>query len=134
MIAAPPSLAARFSHERNGHTHYSTKPVIAFDDEGLALVLGDGRLVPADSYSNFANVIEDDPGHVALIPAGGWRVEFTSEDGSKYREPLVGWSLTAGGDVEPLFADADGLVNDFHRYSGEYRIYHPDCEEEAADQ
>ena len=62
------------------------------------------------------------------MPAGGWRVEFTNSDGSKFDEPLVGWALR-NGSVIPLTVDADSLVDDMDSYSGEYRIYHPEQRE-----
>ncbi len=62
--------------------------------------------------------------YTALMPAGGWRVEFTKKDGSGFDEPLVGWALK-NGLVVPLVTDCDGLVEDGDAWSGGHRVYHP---------
>jgi hypothetical protein len=134
MIPAPPGLVALYKH--NDPPHHTDIPVIAFD-EGRPLVIDrDGkhdktRLIRADSYSNYDGMAQNPyPGITALLPAGGWRVEFTDPDGSKWSEPLVGWGLRDGS-VVPLTTDSTGYVNDFDPLSQEYRIYHPDATQAA---
>jgi hypothetical protein len=131
MIPAPPGLVALYKHDKPAH--HTGMPIVAFDEDWHPLVIdADGkrdktRLIRADSYSNYDGMAEDEhPPIAALLPAGGWRVEYTDSDGSKWSEPLVGWGLK-GGMVVPLTTDSTGLVDDFDHYAGEYRIYHPDA-------
>lgn len=81
MIPAPPNLVASYKHEEPMH-HRTEKQIVAFDDDGSPLVIGDGskqqdrRLVRADRYRNYDGITEDPhPRTVALLPAGGWRIE-----------------------------------------------------------
>lgn len=132
MIPAPPGgILARYKYDHNGRSYYDEKPVIAFDDDGSALVLGDRCLVPADHCSNFAG-FDAAGGYVALIPAGGWRVEFRGKDGSTYSESLVGWGLKPDGTVAPFTTDCDGLIQNLHEYPDRYRVYHRDTAETSA--
>jgi hypothetical protein len=63
----------------------------------------------------------------AIMPAGGWRIRYTA-DGESWSEPLVGWALTADGEIVPLATDSAGLVWQIGE-EGNYRIYHPDATE-----
>jgi hypothetical protein len=135
LIPAPAGIVARYRHEDDGRVHFTEKAVIAFDDDGYALVISDktgqsaGRLVRADTYRNFSS-LSDNPeyaDYMTLIPAGGWRVELTGKDGSRWSEPLVGWALNTDGTVVSLSTDSTGSVDDFDLYVKDgYRIYHPD--------
>jgi hypothetical protein len=135
LIPAPPGIVARYKHEEDGRTHHNELAVIAFDEDGGALVLGKDSLVPATSYRNFDGLSDgsEHAGYSMLIPAGGWRVEFTNRDGSRWSEPLVGWALKPSSYVTPLTADDTGYVSDFEHYRGAYRIYHPDSEPDPAE-
>ena len=131
MIPAPPGLVALYKHDKPSHS--TDLPIVAFDDDGHPLVIDqDGkrdktRLIRADAYVNYDGMAEDPyPSVTVLLPAGGWRAEFTDPDGTKWSEPLVGWGLK-GGTTIPLTTASDGMVDDFDHYSGEYRIYHPDA-------
>jgi hypothetical protein len=133
MILAPPGLSARYKHDNP--KHHSSIAIVAFDDDGHPLVIDeDGRrdktrLIRADAYGNYDGMAEDPhPPITALLPAGGWRAEFTDDDGVTWSMPLVGWGLK-GGAVVPLTTDTDGMVEDFDHYGGKYRIYHPDATE-----
>jgi hypothetical protein len=132
LIPAPPGIVARFKIQDGDRTDHDEKPVIAFDNDGMALVLDErqGFLTRAKSFQNFAGLSH--AGHsdyTTLIPAGGWRVEYTDTDGSKSSEPLTGWALKSNGDVVALTTDATGYVDDLQQYGGEFRIYHPDATE-----
>jgi hypothetical protein len=77
LIPAPRGLTARYKDGDSKHWHH--KPVIAFDDDGHPLVIGDGKrdrsLIRADSYVNYGGLGDDPyPAVIALLPAGGWRV------------------------------------------------------------
>jgi len=128
MIPAPPGLTARYKHDNP--KHWTRRRVIAFDDDWQPLVIsGDRRLEYASRYGNYDGITDhlDDAGsYTAIMPAGGWRVEYTDPDGSKWSEPLVGWALKDGS-VVPLTTDSTGLIDDLDHGSGEYRIYHPDA-------
>lgn len=129
MITAPAGLVARYKHQGK-EQRWSCRRVVAFDDDLQPLVISDDhRLEHASRYSNFDGIEDkagpEDVGYSAIMPAGGWRGEFTGRDGSKWDQPLVGWALK-NGMVVPLAADCTGLVDDLDSYSGDYRIYHPD--------
>lgn len=59
-----------------------SRDVLAFDDEGFALVLAadKGHLVPAVNLDGFLSVLDVGAAEriVALAPAGGWRVEYAA--------------------------------------------------------
>lgn len=78
--------------------------VLAFDEDGNALVIDEkeGKLKPANSYSNFLGLyqLDDERTFVGAIPSGGWQVQ----DGDRPVEPLVGWALTVEGDAQPIRA------------------------------
>ena len=136
MIAAPVGLTARYKHDEPPG-HWSHKPVIAFDDDGHPLVVGDGErdrsLVRADVYANCDGVGDDPyPSVIALLPAGGWRVVWSQEGGTEWSQPLVGWALRADGSVVPLDTDATGSVEELGSLHGKYRIYHPEQRETPA--
>lgn len=70
--------------------------------------------------------------YVTLIPAGGWRVEWTNpDDGSRWDEPLIGWALTSDGEVYPLSVDSTGLVDTVDG-AGNHRVFHPDTKASPA--
>lgn len=129
MIAAPPGLAARYK-QQGKEPYWTRRRVVAFDDDWQPLVISDDhRLEYASRYGNFDGITNHvDPecsDYTAIMPAGGWRIEFTNSDGSKFDEPLAGWALK-NRSVTPLTVDADGLVDDMDSYRGDYRICHPD--------
>jgi hypothetical protein len=130
MIPAPPGVAALYKHDNAPDTD---KTIIAFDDDGHPLVIDDSgkrdktRLVRADSWTNYDGMTETAGPITALLPAGGWRVEYTEGDGTTWSEPLVGWGLKGDSIIVPLATDCDGYVDDFDHHRGTYRIYHPDA-------
>jgi hypothetical protein len=129
MIVAPPGLAARYKHE-GSKTYWTRRHVVAFDDDWQPLAISDDhRLEYASRYANFDGITDhvdpDCSDYTTIMPAGGWRIEFTNSDGSKFDEPLAGWALK-NGSVTRLTVDADGLVDDLDSYHGDYRIYHPE--------
>lgn len=131
MIPAPDGFAARikrtFTDNQGKHAHYYDQlPIVAFD--------GDEPLVADPERKALLNLsrhglvgIERDERIIAIMPAGGWRIEWTNKDGSSWSEPLVGWGLRADGTVAALETDADGVVIPISEISGDNRIYHPDA-------
>lgn len=136
MIPAPRGYVAHFARKKpDGTTALTSKRVIAFDEDGIPCVLSDAErsLVRADSASNAGDYGWTNEGAhppiLALIPAGGWRIEKTTEDGVTWSEPLVGWGATPDGSVVPLDINSDGKVRtpqgQVPLYT-KFRIYHPD--------
>ncbi|URM90388.1 glycosyltransferase family 4 protein [Streptomyces sp. MRC013] len=114
-----------------GRQHFTTKPVIAWDSDGVAQVVDHrtGRLVDADSYSDFARVIEQDPAPVvAAVPGGGWLVEHLSDDEGTWVEPVLLWNVRADGTVDPQCMSSDGISGDPTSDPSFVRLYHPDHE------
>jgi hypothetical protein len=85
-------------------------------------------LVRADSYGDYDGIeLGGFQAVVGLIPAGGWRVEYTEQGGAVFSEPLVGWAVKANGFVSPMVTSSEGEVDFLDLPSPvKYRIYHPD--------
>lgn len=138
MIPANHPYEATYAHEGNAgpdgkpRRHYTTKPVIAWDDDGRALVVGDkGRLVPASTWRNFHDVRPCDAEVIAAIPGGGWIAEYTNPDGTVHTSPIVTWIVRSDGSCAPLDTDGAGYVDTVVSVSNLHRIYHPDTPEGA---
>jgi hypothetical protein len=131
VIPAPPGLVALYKHD--SPEHHTEMTIVAFDDDGHPLVIDKNgkrnktQLIRADSWANYDGMADDPyPSITAIMPAGGWRVEWTDSDGTIWSEPLAGWGLK-GDAVVPLSTDSTGLVDDFDLVGGKWRIYHPDA-------
>lgn len=91
--------------------YYDRQPVIAWSDDGEALVASaDGDLVPASRSAAFVHVDKVDTAFIAVIPGGGWRIEWPQEDGTTLTEPVLAWGIDADGWGKPLMTDVDGSV------------------------
>jgi hypothetical protein len=112
LIPAQQPHHAHYKHESNGRTHFTTKPVIAWDDDGRPLVLHSKshRLVLADSYSNFHGVSEAPGQVVAAIPGGGWKVVY-EDDGELVTDSVLLWLVRADGSVTPMDGDRTGDID-----------------------
>jgi hypothetical protein len=140
MIPATVPCYARYQFKitdkaGNEQKHFDYRRVHAWNDIGRALIAPDnrsGELEFADSYRAAGTFVglSDSSDHeqvVTLIPAGGWRIEYTDDDGATISEPLVGWGLREDGSVVPLTTDSAGLVDDLDDLAaGKWRIYHDD--------
>lgn len=133
MIKAPLGYRAVYAHS-SPEPHTTTKDVVAFDNQGGALVLGDrDRLVAASSYTNFKEIQEPGDsdqlwGYIEhVIPGGGWmeRYTWTNEEGSKVYadQPVVAW-VVAGGVLQPIGTDSEGSVDELASGS---LVWHPDA-------
>lgn len=114
MIPSNNEYVARYKHERdNGRTYYVDKPVVAWGEDGEALVADEkrGRLTLADSYSNFVGLDAADHPVVAAVPADGWSAVF-EEGGALHTDPLVAWLIHSNGSVTPAGVGRDGLSDD----------------------
>ncbi|MFF6859915.1 hypothetical protein ACFY9H_31610 [Streptomyces bacillaris] len=98
----------------DGRTVYSSKPVIAWGDEGQALVVDErsGRLVPANDRRTFIGLSEGGQPVVAAIPGGGWSARYKNEDGTFTVDPLVAWTVRSDGTFAPIDTDTTGLCDD----------------------
>ncbi|MFW3464294.1 hypothetical protein ACN24K_29865 [Streptomyces microflavus] len=114
MIPAQHPYEAKYKQEVDGRTVYRSKPVIAWDDEGQALVVDErsGRLVPANNGRPF--IVLSEGGHpvVAAIPGGGWSARYKDEDGTFTVDPLVAWTVRSDGTLTPIDTDTTGLCDD----------------------
>jgi hypothetical protein len=126
MIPAPKGFQAHYNRKDSGGTaRFTTRDVLAFDEDGTPLVLGDEnhgwRLVPASTYRGFTGIYPGDMPLVLTLPAGGWRVEYAGDDGKNWSEPVVGWGVTADGYAIALTHAGEGIGE---RVNGEVRVYH----------
>ncbi|MEV4041485.1 hypothetical protein [Streptomyces sp. NPDC049744] len=113
MIPSHDQYVARFRHDQpGGRPWHSTRPVLAWDDEGEALVADEnaGRLVRASSLPRFAGLEEARGPIVAAIPANGWVAIFREEDGALTPDPIVGWAVDRSGAVHPIGMGRNGSV------------------------
>ncbi|MFE7579487.1 hypothetical protein ACFU5Z_32545 [Streptomyces sp. NPDC057521] len=113
MIPAQHPYEANYQQERDGRKVYRSKPVIAWDDEGQALVVDErsGRLVPANNDRMFIGLSEGGHPVVAAIPGGGWSARFKNEDGTFSVDPLVAWTVRSDGAVIPIDTDISGVCD-----------------------
>lgn len=130
MIPATARYEASYRHEKDGRAHFTTKPVIAWGDDGAALVadMKTGRLCDADSWSNFAGLAMADAEVVGVIPGGSWRAEHSTDDGDVESTPVLAWLVHADGSCTPTIADRDGYTDDPTTASNFIRLYEPEEE------
>ncbi|MFE9797044.1 hypothetical protein ACFYRL_35590 [Streptomyces goshikiensis] len=114
MIPAQHPYEAKYKQEDGGRTVYRSKPVIAWDDEGQALVVDErsGRLVPANNGRAFTGLSEGGHPVVAAIPGGGWSARYKNQDGTYTVDPLVAWTVRSDGTLTPIDTDTTGLCDD----------------------
>ncbi|WP_055558781.1 hypothetical protein [Streptomyces luridiscabiei] len=114
MIPAQHPYEANYQQEVDGRTVFRSKPVIAWDDEGQALVVDErnGRLVPANNGRTFTGLSEGRHPVVAAIPGGGWGARYKSDDGSFTVDPLVAWTVRSDGTLAPVDTDITGVCDD----------------------
>lgn len=135
MIPATEAYTAVFRHENTktpeGRPTYSEQPVIAWDDEGNALVVDEktGRLRAANSWANFDGVHPGQAPVVAAIPGGGWLVEYSADDGTPVASPLPAWLVRRDGSFDPIDVDRDGVSGDPTETANFLRVHHPEAEE-----
>lgn len=130
MIPATHPYEARYSHENptGGRPYFTTKPVVAWDEDGAAMVADQktGRLREASSYSNFAGLAKADAAVVGVVPGGTWRAEFSTDEGGTTSWPVLAWLVRADGECTPVHADRDGCTDDPTTASNIVRLYQPE--------
>ncbi|MFD4524860.1 hypothetical protein ACFWP7_13230 [Streptomyces sp. NPDC058470] len=126
MISAA-GYEASYRHENNGQSHFTTMPVIAWRDDGAALVadMKTGRLRDADGWANFAGLRKADVPIIGVIPGEGWRAEVKTDTGDTDSRPILAWTLDAEGTCTPLVADSDGYTEDATGGVNFIRVYQP---------
>lgn len=91
-------------------------PVVRFID-GVAMILDiskaaetypTARLRAANDFKSFVRLAYGDGKIVAALPANGWCAEFREEDGSVFRDELLGWAIDEDGQAVPISMDAVG--------------------------
>jgi hypothetical protein len=132
--ASNANYVARYKQDNNGRSYFSLRPVVAWHDGGAQVVDGrTGRLVDADSFSNFANVQADETTPVvAAVPGGGWLAEYRGEGDATFTMPVVAWNVRADGTLDPICVGSDGISGDPTEDDNFVRLYLP-SEEPSTD-
>lgn len=104
-----PGTGYQVRYERDGML-LGVRPVVAFRDDGDALVIGNRGegIVRARSIEDFARIEVAHPPVVAAVPGGGWRVQRRAEGAQPATEHVVAWLVRADGRVEAVTCDATG--------------------------
>jgi hypothetical protein len=102
-----------------------SRPVVAFDDDGHALVLGDRGLVAAEALAGFQSLAK--AVHNTVIPGAGWIAAVPLDDESLddptrfLHVPVVAWLIDDDGDGVALVARSDGTTG-----AWDGPVFHPD--------
>lgn len=120
MIPALQPYDAVFKNPGEGKPSTNKLPVIAWDDEGNALIAlaEGGTLAAANRNPNFICVQPARRNAVGVIPGGGYRVVFKQEEGH-YVADVLGWVVDEDRYTEPLWADEEGTVYSLDDYGFE---------------
>ncbi|WP_199551413.1 hypothetical protein [Streptomyces sp. N35] len=115
MIPATEVYIARYKVETEQGTHYETRPIVAWDDTGYALVADTkkGRLVRANKDSNFAGLqLDEEAPVIAALPGGGWTALFAEDAAGSNTEPVLAWHVFASGFMKPIVMERGGMPED----------------------
>lgn len=127
MIKADPGWVAVYKSSSSSRTSHNERPIIAWDDDGNALVVEDhsGELIPArllGGIGMFAGVRieprEEGP-YIGVVPGQGWFIRTRHDDGAIEDTAVVAFAIRADGTGDPLMATADGLVEPVEYTDGE---------------
>jgi hypothetical protein len=113
----------------DGKTVSFVLPVMAWSDNGEALVAQAGKLVSAtevDGCVGFYETQSSEP--IAAVPGGGWRCEVTEEDGTVWSVPVIAWTIREGGWAVPIVTNEHGHGMYPKALNRPYLIHHPDSE------
>lgn len=131
MIPAKDGYVAAFNP---GTSDYRAHPVVAWNDEGEPLIVGDTGLVRAWNLPGFHGVVQrPESTVVSAVPGGGWLIDCVDQDGDTWTDVIVAWSVHADGSMAPLGTDREGVTSDATEGLADYRIYHPDSSLAATD-
>ena len=135
MIPANKSHIARFKNDDSSFRKYSELPVIAWDDDGHALVVDAERgcLIRANRYKNFHNVEEAEFDVVTAVPGGGWQAVFERPDGTRFADPTIAWKIHTNGYIVGVGQrDRDGTYENQSEFPGFIQYLAPGEEIEGA--
>lgn len=113
------------SYTENGK-HRSRK-VIAWNDDGHAMVAGRAGLVPAHTLPGFETLYEKgDERVLTALPGGGWMVDWKNDGDDEWTTtPVLLWAVHADGTASPMDADHYGETGNAMSADRCY-LYHPD--------
>lgn len=110
-----------------GTTGVHTRPIVAWNNDGEPLVVGDQGLVTAWSLAGYNSVSETPaPVPVTAVPGGGWLIDCVDDDGNTWTDAIVAWVVHSDGSLVPLGTDQHGVTGDATEGLADYRLYHPD--------
>lgn len=121
-----PSKDGYFALYNDNGRAVRSRPIIAWDDEGEALVAGSHGMKTAGSIEGFSGITRHGVPIVAAVSGGGWLVDCTDEDGNSWTDKVVAWGIQADGTARPITTDPDGVTGDPTESVAKYRIYHPE--------
>lgn len=131
MIPADGEHFAQYTREDGQHG--TSQKVIAWANNGDAMVLGEAGLVPAQNLPGFQRIyrgVNASP-IVGAIPGGGWLVDSLMDDGEWVTAPVLAWAVHADGTASPIDTDYAGETGDARAAERCY-IYHPDHDDPEA--
>lgn len=111
MIPAGRPYDAVFKTTENGRDREWQKPVIAWDDNGNALVADheEGALRAVSTAGNFVRLQEARGPAAGVIPGAGWRAVFGHGEDRGIHDVLA-WVIDQDGYGAALWADEEGQV------------------------
>lgn len=130
MIPAGPNLMAVF--EGPDGKPSASRTVVAWADDGHPMVVGERGLLRAEALAvnedvgQFRRVkprMDELPPVIAVIPGGGWLIEYEMVNGTTSIEPVVAWTFTSDGVGEAQVSNGGRICQEPIR---PFRIYHPD--------
>ncbi|MGV9227601.1 hypothetical protein ACWDPF_33595 [Streptomyces albogriseolus] len=110
----------------------SPREVIAWADNGDALLLGKNGLVAAHTLDGFQYIrrARVKSKVVAALPGGGWKITTKFTDGETWTTPVLAWLVHEDGDVVPVDISPDGSAGNAviadDETAQEVAVYHPD--------
>jgi hypothetical protein len=125
MIANTHPYEALFRRQKGDQKWFDKKPIVAWNDDGEALVVSDRHLVCASSYPFFYCIQEADGRVVAAIPGGGYLARYKQETGPPLDVPILAWLITEDGRAMPITSDSDGYGNEATESSNFESIIEP---------
>lgn len=66
---------------------------------------------------------------VAVIPGGGWLIDYTEPNGIRVTNPVLAWIFRADGTCQPVDVDGAGWSEDPREATNFAALHHPDSKE-----
>lgn len=111
-----------------------SRQVVAWNDKGSPMVLGDNGLVTAQTLSGFHRVFRraNLGPTVAALPGDGWMVDTLWEDGECTTTRVLMWAVHADGTATPMDTDHNGETSSALHGGERHYVYHPDHDDPEA--